>query len=133
MTGTISTQVQVDVYRRAAQQIAPMYTFKSKTTADLLMFKATGDELLRLMGHEPSATGIVQASELAAALAMLEQAVAADERPQVPSPKPDSKPDQADDAGEVPEPTVGLRQRAWPLMEMMKRALAEGVAIVWGV
>ena len=28
---------------------------------------------------------------------------------------------------------VGLAQRAWPMMEMMKRSLAERADIVWGV
>ncbi len=111
-----------------------MYTFKSKATADVLMFKATGDELLRLMGHAPNAQGIVQASELTAALAALEQAIASDEsRQQTPNTQADTKPEPADETGEVPEPTVSLRQRAWPLIEMMKRALAEGAPIVWGV
>ena len=28
---------------------------------------------------------------------------------------------------------IGLRQRAWPLVEMLKRCQAEGAVIVWGV
>ena len=32
-----------------------------------------------------------------------------------------------------PRDGVTLRQRAWPLVEMMKRSLAEGADIVWGV
>jgi hypothetical protein len=37
--------------------------------------------------------------------------------------------------GEKPAPreAVTLRQRAWPLVEMMKRAHAEDQDIVWGV
>ena len=29
--------------------------------------------------------------------------------------------------------TVGLRQRVWPMVEMLKRALAEQQPVVWGV
>ena len=38
---------------------------------------------------------------------------------------------QADDATGKPE-GISLRQRAWPLVEMMRRALAENQPIVWG-
>ena len=32
-----------------------------------------------------------------------------------------------------PREGVSLRQRAWPMIEMMKRAHADGKEIVWGV
>jgi Domain of unknown function (DUF1840) len=107
-----------------------MITFKSKAAADLLMFKATADELLRLIDHEPSAQGIVPAAELATALQKLEQAIAAEASEPVLPVHPTSKTGETDEAA---EPAVGLHQRAWPLMELMKRALAEGEAVVWGV
>jgi len=30
-------------------------------------------------------------------------------------------------------PPVGLRQRLWPMIEMLRRAHAAGVPVVWGV
>ena len=33
----------------------------------------------------------------------------------------------------APREGVTLRQRAWPLVEMMKRSMAEKADIVWGV
>ena len=33
----------------------------------------------------------------------------------------------------APREGVTLRQRAWPLVEMMKRSAAENAEIVWGV
>ena len=33
----------------------------------------------------------------------------------------------------APREGVSLRQRAWPMVEMMKRAHAAGKEIVWGV
>jgi hypothetical protein len=105
-----------------------MYHFKSKAAADLLMFKAAGDELLRLMGHAPSAQGILPAASLAAALQALEHAIAADEQ----KPAAAAKPHEAD-SNDAPEPSVSLRQRAWPLIELIKRSLVEGEPVVWGV
>ena len=41
--------------------------------------------------------------------------------------------DTAQDKKDGPHDRVSLRQRAWPLIEMMKRAHAEDQDIVWGV
>jgi len=38
-----------------------------------------------------------------------------------------------DGAAEADSDDVSLRQRAWPLVEMMKRAQDADVPIVWGV
>jgi Domain of unknown function (DUF1840) len=107
-----------------------MYTFKSKAAADVLMLKTAGDELLRLIGHEPCAKGIVQAAAIAAALQALEHAVATDEN-KPPASSPETA--EADDSEAQAEPSVSLRQRAWPLMELMKRSMAAGEPVVWGV
>jgi hypothetical protein len=39
----------------------------------------------------------------------------------------------ADDDGSDGARGVGIQQRAWPLLEMMRRSLAQGADIVWGV
>jgi hypothetical protein len=56
-----------------------MYKFKSKVTGDLIMLAATGDQLLRVIGKEPAAAGIVEVDDMPAAIAALEQAVSAQE------------------------------------------------------
>ena len=61
-----------------------------------------------------------------AAIAALEQAVAAEA----------ARAGRADATAEGDRrrrASVGLRQRVWPLVEMMKRAQAAGEPIVWGV
>jgi hypothetical protein len=99
-----------------------MYKFKSQATGDLIMTQPVGDRVLTLIGKSPSAQGIIEVEQMSAAMSALESAVAAE------SPKP------ADDAdeGSPRADTVGLRQRVWPMVEMMKRALAEKQPIVWG-
>jgi hypothetical protein len=105
------------------------YTFKSKATGDLLMMGPFGTELLRVIGQEPAPKGIIEPAAMPAAVKAIERAVAREE----------SQPSQVqtDMATEGPELTrdelVTLRQRAWPLVEMMQRAHAENAAIVWGV
>ena len=103
-----------------------IYKFKSKAAGDVIMMAPGGDQVLRIIGKEPAPKGIIESADMPAAVRAIEQAVAADEAARK---QPDS-----DDA---PKPSKGdgvtLRQRAWPLLEMMKRAQAAGETIVWGV
>ena len=101
------------------------YVFKSKADADLIMMEPAGDQLLRIVGHEPARQGIIEAAAIPAAMRAIEAAVAAE------TGRHGSKADDGDEA--LREPRVGLAQRAWPLLAMMKRSLAEQADIVWGV
>lgn len=97
-----------------------LYKFKSKAAGDVIMLGPNGEQMLRLIGKQPGAKGIIEAADLGAAIAALEAAVAADEL--------------AAQTGEnAPRERVSLRQRAWPLVEMMKRAQRAAMPIVWGV
>lgn len=105
----------------------PMYRFRSSADADLLMTDLVGEKILRAIGREPQAAGIIEAAALPAAIAALERAVAASQSTGRDSRHGD---DDAEKEGTVP---VSLGQRAWPMLEMMRRALAEKADIVWGV
>ena len=98
-----------------------MYKFKSKATGDLIMTQPVGERVLSLIGKPASAQGIIEVDQMPAAIGALESAVAAE------SPKPAD----GDDASPKAD-TVGLRQRVWPMVEMMKRALAGKEPITWG-
>ena len=101
-----------------------IYKFKSKATGDLVMTQPVGDRVLSLVGKGPSAQGIIEVDQLPAAIAALESAVAAESAQGA---------HQGDEADASPRAdTVSLRQRVWPMVEMMKRALAEKQPIVWG-
>jgi hypothetical protein len=99
-----------------------MYKFKSKATGDLIMTQPVGDRVLSLIGKPAAPQGIIDVDQLAAAMSALEAAVAAE------SPRPA---DDGDDASPKAD-AVSLRQRVWPMVEMMRRALAEKQPIVWG-
>lgn len=101
-----------------------IYKFKSKATGDLVMLQPQGDQLLRLLGREPAARGIIEVAAMAAAIATLQAAVLADEA---------AAPPDSHDADTGGPRAVSLRQRVWPMVEMLKRALAAEQAIVWGV
>lgn len=106
-----------------------IYRFRSPATGDVVMLGAAGDELLRLLGREPSAKGIVEPGAMQEAIARLQAAVLAAEAP----PGPGAA--DAGDATDAPSGTeaVSLRQRVWPMIEMLRRAQAAGEPVVWGV
>jgi hypothetical protein len=94
-----------------------LYKFKCKAAGDVIMLQPHGDQLLRLIGREPAAKGIIEPRDMAAALQALQQAAAQSEEAST-----------AD--GEL---GVNLKQRLWPMIEMMKRASPAREPIVWGV
>lgn len=106
-----------------------LYKFKSKAAGDVIMTAPVGDAVLRAMGREPAAQGIFEAAALAGLVRTLESAVAADEsQRQAPA-----EPAGASGAEAARQERVSLKQRAWPLLEMMKRSASAGQDIVWGV
>lgn len=105
-----------------------MYRFKSAAAADVLMMAPVGDRLLALLGREPAERGIIEAAALPAAIEALETAIAAAEMARRGG-GDDSDGDEADRNAV----SVGLAQRAWPMLEMMRRSLSERADIVWGV
>jgi hypothetical protein len=106
-----------------------MYRFKSRADGDLLMMAPVGDQILRIIGREPSPQGIIERAAIPAAIVALEQAIAVADAERRRARAGGRDDDEA--AGGVV--AVGLGQRAWPLLEMMRRSLAERADIVWGV
>ena len=106
-----------------------IYKFKSKAAGDIIMMGPNGDALLRAIGREPAPQGIIEPAACGPAIAAIEQALQADEAARAEA--------EADAAarGEtlLPREGVGMRQRLWPMVEMLKRAAAANEAVVWGV
>jgi hypothetical protein len=100
-----------------------IYKFKSSATGDVIMLAAQGDQVLRLIGREPSAKGIIEVADMPAALVALQAAIAKGDAPE---PAPNDDDPQA-------APAVGLRQRLWPMVEMLRSAHAAQAVVVWGV
>jgi Domain of unknown function (DUF1840) len=103
-----------------------LYKFKSKAAGDVIMLGPNGDQVMRILGRDPAPKGIIEVAAMPSAIGALEAAIVAAEH---------AAADPADPgvAQATPADRVSLRQRAWPLIEMMKRAHAAGEPIVWGV
>lgn len=99
-----------------------IYKFKSAASGDLIMLGPQGDQLLRLLGREPALKGIIEPTAMPAAIVTLQTAAAAEE-------------DQGstDDAEAPVRPAVSLRQRLWPMIDMLRRSQAANEPVVWGV
>ncbi len=109
-----------------------LYKFKSKVTGDLIMLEPNGRQILQLIGKGDDASlvkGIVQPSEIPAAIAALERAIAEDEAAQ------QQRLQEAQAAGEAlpHSDAISLRQRAIPFIDMLQRSHQADKDIVWGV
>jgi hypothetical protein len=114
---------------RPGDEAAMIYKFKSKASGDIIMMAPTADALMRAIGRDPAPKGIIEPADMPAAMAAIEQAVQADEAARADAER------EAAARGErlAPREGVALRQRLWPMLDMLKRADAAGEPVVWGV
>jgi len=109
-----------------------LYKFKSKVAGDVIMLQPNGQHLLEIIGKhtraEPSVKGILLPEQMPQALAALQAAIELEE----------SQRQQALAkalAQSLPAPgleAVSLRQRALPLMEVIRTSLKAQEPIIWG-
>ncbi|WP_018412730.1 DUF1840 domain-containing protein [Methyloversatilis thermotolerans] len=101
-------------------------TFKSRATADTLMFGENAEQLLQAIGKPFEARGIITLEQLPAAIAALKAAVAASR---------ETERSVAEDDDEDRPPAmlmpVSLAQRAAPLVEQLERSLQAGEPVIW--
>ena len=105
-----------------------LVTFSSKAGASVLMLSQHAQPIMRIAGKitdkEIPVRGVFTPEQLAEAIAALEQAIAQE--------KPPAKKDDDDelprDALSLP---VGLRQRAYPLLELMRQAKQAEKPVLW--
>jgi Domain of unknown function (DUF1840) len=108
-----------------------LYRFRSKASADVLMLEAQGDALLRAIGREPAAAGIIEVAAMPAAMSRLRESIEEDEQARSRMSDDDGHQDAAAQAAGL-DP-VSARRRWWPMVEMLRRCHAEDAVIVWGV
>ncbi len=112
-----------------------LYKFKSKATGDLIMLEPQGKHILKLIGKEPGAQGIILPNEMLAAIEALNAAVKQEELAQQAA-KDETQDDKEKEATapslDGPR-TISLKQRVVPFIDMLRRAHAEDKEVVWGV
>jgi hypothetical protein len=110
-----------------------LYKFKSKAAGDLIMLQANGRRVLEIIGKNTTPgsgdKGIILPEQMAAAIVALQAAVAREEADQQAALAEALRLQKAPPRFEA----IGLRQRALPFIEMLRRCEKAGKEIVWGV
>jgi hypothetical protein len=88
---------------------------------DLIMFGDVAVKLLKMMGQTGDVPGAILAADIPAAVTRLQTAIGAqpETEPGTGSPRDDQ------------DPPVSLRQRAFPLIELLQRAIRRNVDVIW--
>ncbi|SDV48378.1 DUF1840 domain-containing protein [Chitinasiproducens palmae] len=107
-------------------------TFKSTAAAEIRMLDDLAKYLLGILGKHLDERGTIHRTEMAAALQKLEAAISVDKAAH-------DDHDALHPHGHAPEDPathdieIGLAQRAYPLLDMMRAAKAQDADILWGV
>ncbi|MDR1461844.1 MAG: DUF1840 domain-containing protein [Azoarcus sp.] len=114
-----------------------LLSFKSKAGANVIMFGDVAGRLLGVIGKDAGeAKGIVTVEQLPEAISRLQAAIDAERAQQnaKSAAEREAEEDAEREAGRSGmTASVDLAQRAWPLLDLLRRAQAGGVPVVWGV
>ncbi len=103
-----------------------LVTFRSKAWGNVTMFGDIADTLLKMMGHTGTVPSALLARDIPGALARLKQGLDAA------SPEETGRqPAQAHDDDADAPPPVGIRLRAYPLIEMLSAAARQECDVMW--
>jgi len=117
-----------------------LFEFKSRATGSVVMTAPVGKRVLPLIGKTPDPTGIITVDQMPAAIAALEAAckrenqlaAAAKNKVKGAAAPQDADAANSDDPEDDPH-LIGICQRVYPLIEMLKEAHTAGKDITWGV
>lgn len=105
-----------------------LVTFRSKAAANVLMLKDLAERLLGILGRELMSEGIFTVEQMPIAISQLEQAIA-QERAKAQADYQTLPEQQTQERTEYEDP--GLAQRAFPLLDMLRRAARAGEPVIW--
>lgn len=100
-----------------------MIRFTSPAAASVSMFEKDAKTLIRLMGHSGTIPSAIRAEDVATALQHLEAALKAEAAQTDTSTQP--PPEDAE------KPAVSTNVRAYPLLELLKAAVAKQKNVMW--
>jgi Domain of unknown function (DUF1840) len=107
-----------------------LITFKTSASPDVQMLENLAEYLLEIIGKTLGERGVIMHDELDAAIAKLESAVAVDKQERA---EHDGHFHEGEAGHEPHEIPVGLAQRAYPFLDMLRLARQANTDILWGV
>jgi len=116
-----------------------LFKFKSKAHSDLIMLEEGGRLVLTLIKKDIEPKGIIEVSDMDAALKILEDAIKANGVGAHAAPPENQRSASGEEnkfgatnSDEKLDP-VTIKQRVIPFIEMLKTCKSQGQPIVWGV
>lgn len=100
--------------------------FISSTSGQIMMFAPVARQLLEILGKDCEARGVFTTEQLPDAIRRLRQASATPD-----SQAPAESEAEGGGSGDSGEPPVGLGQRAFPMIELFERTLADEGYVLW--
>lgn len=97
-----------------------LITFRSKASSNITMFGDTAVILLKMMGHSSTVPGSLPSEKIPMAIENLTHGLALQP----------AKLNPAADPGDDESP-ISLRQRAYPLLQLLSAAAAQGCSVTW--
>ena len=104
-----------------------IYKFKSQAAADVIMLQSNGEQMLAIVGKEPSVRGIITVAEIPAAVEALNKAIELHEAAE------SSRKANPQTVVDVEGDSIRLRQRAAPFIELLQCSDSADKDVVWGV
>lgn len=100
-----------------------MITFQTKAYGNVSMFDDIAVELLEMMGHSGTVPSAMAPEDIPAAVKKLKSALASTE---------DAAADQgAADSGDEDDEHVSLKNRAFPLIQLLEAAARDNESVMW--
>ncbi|WP_043200876.1 DUF1840 domain-containing protein [Paraburkholderia acidipaludis] len=107
-----------------------LVTFKCRASPDVTMLENLAQYLLGIIGKRLGPRGVIMHDELDAAITKLEAAIATDKRERA---EHEGHFHEGEEGHEHHELPVGLAQRAFPFLDMLREARKGQNDIVWGI
>lgn len=104
-----------------------LITFKTSAAPDVMMLQNLAEYLLGIIGKQLNERGVITHDELPAAIEKLEAAVSTDKKERA---EHDGHFHEGEDGHEPHEIPIGLAQRAYPFLDMLRLAQKEHTDIL---
>lgn len=109
-----------------------LVVFRSKAAGEIFMFAETARRIFEIIGRKEAIRGVITADDLPVAISALESAIEAERSRDEAAAEAAEEAIRRGDNAAIQRP-VGLAQRAWPLLEMLRAAQKKAVEVTWGV
>ncbi|TCG08304.1 hypothetical protein BZM27_13165 [Paraburkholderia steynii] len=107
-----------------------LITFKCRSAPDVVMLENLAQYLLGIIGKRLGARGVIAHDELGVVISKLEAAIVTDKQERAEHEGHFHEGEEGHEHHEIP---IGLAQRAYPFLDMLRAAQKENTDIVWGL